>query len=180
MRMALMARNDLEPRTISLAGTALPAWKAFADDVERRLAPGQPFEPIRGFGSKLAEHALRTAAVLTLVENIAAPAISPEAFNRATQLAEYYATEAIRLFGQGLIDPELQRAEQLRNWLLTHSFEHVSLRLLIQRGPNGLRDSKTMKSAVEVLEKHNWLRKVSTKVDVDGHRTSNAWKIVRA
>ncbi|MFC0282540.1 DUF3987 domain-containing protein [Camelimonas abortus] len=177
--LALKARNDLEPRTIPLAAGALPAWNDYANSVERRLGPRQPLEPVKGFGSKLAEHALRIAAVLALVEDIEAAEIPAETFARAMVLAEYYAAEALRLFGQGQADPELDRAERLRQWLLAHPYEHVSLRLLVQRGPNGLRDSKTMNAAIGVLEKHGWLRKVSTKVEVEGHRTAAAWIVVR-
>ena len=114
MPLALKARNDLEPRTIPLAASALPAWNDYADSVERRLGPGQPLEPIKGFGSKLAEQALRIAAVLTLVEDIGAEEIPAKTFARATVLAEHYAAEALRLFGQGQTDPELERAERLR------------------------------------------------------------------
>ncbi len=103
---------------LTFSPKAAGIWRDFADHVEKLLAPGQPFEPIRGFANKLPEHAARVAAVLTLVDNIQAAHVDSEAFERAIMLAQYYAHEALRLFEAGYARPELQRAEALRNWLL--------------------------------------------------------------
>lgn len=177
--LALKTRNVLQPRVIQLDEDAQAAWKQYADSVELRLGEGKPFEAIKGFGSKLSEHALRVSGVLTLIENIHAEKISLHNFERATRLADYYATEALRLLGVGQVDPALQGAERLRKWLMSHACEHVSVRMLIQRGPNSLRDSKNMSAAIDILVKHGWLRPVSGKVEIDGKMTSRAWTVIR-
>lgn len=173
-------QNELEPRVLPFDSDAAQAWRDFADHVERLLAPGQPFEPVRGFANKLPEHAARIAAVLTLVDDLYAHAISRETFERAVVLAEYYAHEALRLFGTGCASPELQRAEALRKWLLTRWDEPlIGLAAIYQKGPTTLRDAKTAKEATKVLVDHGWLIPVIGRATVEGKTVREAWKIVK-
>jgi hypothetical protein len=74
--LAAETRNELAPRPLPLSGDALLLWIAFANHVEKRLAQGGELEPVRGLGNKLAEHAARIAAVLTLIGDLR-PAKSP-------------------------------------------------------------------------------------------------------
>jgi hypothetical protein len=177
--MALDSRNELEPRVLCFAPDAARVWREYADFVERLLAPGQPFESIRGFANKLPEHAARIAAVLTLVDNIGAHRIDKETFERAVRLAEYYTHEALRLFEAGYASPELRRAETLRKWLLTKWKQPlVSVRAVVTFGPNSIRDSAAAKAAIKVLDEHGWLVSAGA-ATVDGKNVREAWKIVR-
>jgi len=173
------SRNELDPRVMRFTPDAANAWREYADYVERLLAPGQPFEPIRGFANKLPEHAARIAAVLMLVDDIGAPHIDRETFERAVCLAEYYTREALRLFEAGYASPELRQAETLRKWLLTKWKEPlVSARAIVTFGPNAIRDSATTKAAIKVLVEHYWLAPVGA-TTVGGKSVREAWKIVR-
>ena len=177
--LALESRNELEPRVLVFSSAAASSWREYADHVERLLAPGQPFEPIRGFANKLPEHAARIAAVLTLVDNIGAQHIDDETFERAVRLAEHYTQEALRLFGAGYASPGLRRAEALRNWLLTKWKEPlVSVRAVVTFGPNSIRDTATAKAAIKILGEHGWLVGAGS-ATVDGKHVKEAWKIVK-
>lgn len=173
------SRNEVTPRRVELDGAAQRDWRAFADHVERQLGAGRPFEPIRGFANKLAEHALRLAAVIALVEDIHITAIGTEHFKRGIQLAEYYAHEALRLFDAGFAKPELQQAETLRKWLLEVWEEPmVSIRIIVRCGPNSIRDKATATAAVKLLTEHGWLIGPAPGV-VEGKSARTCWKIVR-
>ena len=174
------SRNELDPRTLTVDRLAVQAWKAFADRVEGELVSGGRFEPIRGFANKMPEHALRIAAVLALVDNVEASAISLPMFERGVTLTEYYAHEALRLFGSGNVRAELRRAEVLRLWLLSSWPEPaISVRAVVRCGPNSIRDTKSVRAAIEVLEEHGWLKRETGKVTVDGNPVREAWRIVR-
>ena len=177
--LLLDSRNELDPRVLCFAPDAAKAWREYADHVQRLLAPEQPFEAIRGFANKLPEHAARIAAVLMLVDDIDAPHIDRETFERAVRLAEYYTREALRLFEAGYASPELRQAETLRKWLLTKWKEPlVSARAIVTFGPNAIRDSATTKAAIKVLVEHYWLAPVGA-ATVGGKNVSEAWKIVK-
>lgn len=173
------SQNELEPRVLPFNRDAAQAWRDFADHVERLLAPGEPFEPIRGFANKLPEHAARIAAVLTLVDDLHASFISRETFERAIVLAEFYAREALRLFGSGSASPELRRAEALRKWLMIWDEPLISSRAIVRLGPNSIRDTATANAAIEVLVKHGWLNPITGGATVEGKAVRQAWKIVK-
>ena len=71
--------------------------------------------------------------------------------------AEHYATEALRMFQAGQIDPCPVKARKLLDWLKSSWEEQpVSLPDVYQLGPNLIRDAKTSRDAVRVLEDHGW------------------------
>src|SRR6185295_4257432 len=62
--------NELAPRALPLSPEARRLWSAFADHVEKSIAPNGELERVRGLANKLPEHAARLAAVLALVRDI--------------------------------------------------------------------------------------------------------------
>jgi hypothetical protein len=96
--LAVGKPNELEPRRLQLDSSAASVWFDYADAVEVRLAKGGKFEHIPGFANKLPEHAARFAGVLTLIDDPIAPAITASTLRRAIAIAEYFASEALRLF----------------------------------------------------------------------------------
>ena len=76
------------------------AFYSFVDHIELLLKPGETMEQIAGLANKLPEHAARMAAVITLVEDMHATSVKPEAFAAGVTLAQYYAGEALRLLGR--------------------------------------------------------------------------------
>src|SRR4029453_18963198 len=88
-------RNELDPRPLRLQPGAKRLWVAFHDHVERQLGDEQPLASIRGFGSKAAEHALRIAGVLTLINDVAASEKKAEHIQAGIALVQFYLTEAL-------------------------------------------------------------------------------------
>jgi hypothetical protein len=171
--------NELAPRRLELSPEATSGWIAFSDHIEGEMTGG--LEPIRGLANKLPEHAARLAAVLTLVEDIKAGEIPPEHMVAGIELAQYYATEALRLFAAGYIDPDILLAQRTLKFLECEwREEFVSLRVLYTHGPNAIRDRKTAKRIAKILADHGWLDSVTESVIVDGHRTKDAWRVIRS
>jgi Protein of unknown function (DUF3987) len=174
------ARNALQPRHLELDRAAKAVWLAYADHVEKQLAPGGPLEPIRGFANKLPEHAARIAGVLAYIDNPRCVSISRNTLLRAIKIANFFATEARRLFEAGSCSPELRQAEKLLDWLKTTWNEPlIGLRAIYRFGPNSIRDKAAAKAAVAVLEDHGWLQR-HTKPGpvVGGEPVREAWRIV--
>jgi hypothetical protein len=153
------AQNELAPRTIKLSPDARTMWIGFADKIEHQLGPAGALVNISGLANKLPEHAARLATVLALVEDINIEEISATHLAAGIKLADHYASEALRLHEGSLISAELTLAQKLLDWLhLKHPGGLVSLTMMYQFGPNGLRDKQSAKKAAEVLKDHGWLR----------------------
>jgi len=175
--------NELNPRRLTLSPGATTDWKAFADHIEGLIGPGGDMLPIKGLANKLAEHAARISGVLTLVENIDAAEVPPHFMEYGILLAQYYASEALRLFSAGSTDPDLRLAEQLLSWLHNTRSDNnkdiVSLPDIYQLGPHRIRDKKTASKIVDTLEDHGWLTPVEDGAEVNGQRRRDVWRIVR-
>ncbi|MDH1672449.1 DUF3987 domain-containing protein, partial [Stutzerimonas stutzeri] len=108
--------GDLDPPTLTMDAPAKRAWVEAHDEIETALGRGGDFQEIKGTAAKGAEHILRIAGILAIVENttlLAEPHLS-----QATELVRWYLTEALRLTSPVVIDPDLLLSQQLLDWLL--------------------------------------------------------------
>jgi hypothetical protein len=178
--LAFGKRNELAPRELPLDWPARQKWIGFADHVELRLGRGGELAPVRGFGNKLAEHAARLAAVLRLIDDIEAATIGAAHMEAGIVLAEYYAAEALRLSEAVRISAQLLKANNLLDWLQDNWEEdNISLPDIYQRGPNAIRDQKTARALVKILEEHGWLIRIPPGAVVSGQHRREAWQIIR-
>jgi len=171
----------LRPRVLRLRPRARSLWIKFADDVEGELGELGQHGDIRGFANKLAEHAARLAAVVALVEDPTAGEIEAEDLARGIQLAQFYASEARRLFDLEHTDAELVLAQRLLSWIHGTWIEDViALADIYQRAPSRkLRTRKDAMRIVEILEDHNWLERLPPGTEVAGVKKRDSWRIVR-
>jgi hypothetical protein len=176
--LAPKSRNELAPRALPLSADAANIFWKFADHVEEQLGRGGDLKPISGFANKLPEHAARLAAVLTLVEDLDAVEITADATARGVELAQHYASEALRLFQGAKIDRDLSLAAQLLDWLHSRPEPNISLPDIYQNGPNPIRDRKTALRIVKILETHEHLARLPGITIVDGQPRKVAWRIV--
>ena len=174
-------KNELAPRVLPLSEKARRLFINFHDQIERQLAPGGVLDPVRGIACKLPEHATRLAAVLALVDDPDCDRVKELYLASGIELAQHYATEALRLFQAGATDSNLVLAERLLGWLHDGWSEpHVSLPDMYQYGPNAIRDAKTAGRIAAILEEHGWLIPVDGGAVVAGTRRKKAWRIVRS
>lgn len=147
----------LAPPTMRLSDSARRLWIGFHDSVELELAAGGELHTIRAFGAKMAEHAGRLAAVLTVYAEPDAMGVDGTMMACGIALAQHYAAELIRLQGGAAITPELRLAARLLTWWQARPDPRCYLALIYQRGPNAIGDAVKARSAVSTLEGHGWV-----------------------
>src|SRR5262249_39238396 len=60
------------PRRISLAPAAKHLWIQFHNHIQGLMRPEQPLAPVQGLAAKAAEHVVRLAGILTLIDDLLA------------------------------------------------------------------------------------------------------------
>ncbi|GGD61002.1 DUF3987 domain-containing protein [Erythrobacter arachoides] len=168
---------EMDPLQFSTAARAM--FVRFANEIEKELGSGGKLVTAKAFASKLPENAARIAGIFTLLENPGASTIAPETFANAIELAKFYLHEATRLVATGAIDPEVQRAETLRIWLLERPVDVIGLSEVYQLGPTSLRQANTARAAMAILEAHGCVRLINGGAVIDGKKYRDAWEIVR-
>ncbi|MCM2560920.1 YfjI family protein [Lutimaribacter sp. EGI FJ00015] len=172
--------RELQPRILGLAPDARTLLAGFADATEAAQAPGSDLAHITGTASKAAEQAARIAGVLTLWRDLDAHQVQPSDMADAITLAQFYLSEASRLASAATVSAEIDKAENLRRWLL-EGWPHpdVMARDVVQMGPNALRETPKARAALGILEKHGWLVRLDAGTVVRGAARAEAWRIVR-
>jgi hypothetical protein len=95
----------------------------------------------------------------------------------ATELATFYAKEAVRLANAAIVPPEVADAERMRKWLLgSWGGSFISASVAAQRGPFKVTDRA--RKALRKLESFGWLIEANGE-EVDGKPRREAWRIVR-
>lgn len=167
--------NQLKPRFLPLSDEAKTTWTEFHDHVEAQLAPRQSLDPIRAFGSKAAEHLARIAGVLTLYRDLHAKVIKTEDIKAAIALVNYYIAEALRLAEATQDDPDLLLAEKLLSWMQDHG-SPISLVDVYKNGLRAIRDVKTARKILAILENHGWLIPLAPQY-IDGQFRREVWEV---
>jgi hypothetical protein len=171
-------QNELAPRELKLDAEAHQQWIAFHDHVEHDLKEDGPLWAIRGLGNKIPEIVVRLSGVLTLVENATAQEIAADALEQGIALAEHYMAEAMRLFEATQADAELVQAQALARWLMTQ-WDHLVVGLpdIYRLGPNSVRDMRTARRLVGILESHGHLSRIEGGAEVGENFRREAWEI---
>jgi len=167
----------LKPPHLAMTADARERWIAFSDEVDAALKPGLDLHEISGFASKIPEHAARIAAVLSVYDDPAVECLGIDYLERGIELANYYASETLRLFNASSIRAELRQAEILLNWL-QHLWTEpcVTVRVVLRRGPKPIRDKATAERLLSILEAHGWVWP-SDGAAVEGKPARKAWGI---
>lgn len=173
--------GGLQLRCLPLSGEAREMLAHYHDSVERSQALGGDMANLTGTASKSAEQAARLAGVLTLWRDLDAVEVAAADMASAIELARYYLLEAARLAEVANVSADIDRAEQLRGWLLERWPEpEVLVRDVVNRGPNALRDSPKARAALMQLEAHGWLVQLDPGTVVRGSSRKEAWHVIRS
>lgn len=172
--------SGLELRCLPLSAEARELLVRYHDSVERSQRPGGDMASLTGTASKSAEQAARIAGVLTIWRDLEALEVEAADMANAIELARYYLLEASRLAEVANVSAEVDRADQLRLWLLERWPEpEVTVRDVQHGGPNVLRESGKARDALLLLEQHGWLVRLEPGTVVRGSRRKEAWRVVR-
>jgi len=170
--------DALDPPPMQLCAAAKSEWITFYNSCERATAPDGGLAPVRAFAAKLAEHAGRLAAVLTLYYDPDAMEVSLVAMQSGVALATHYAHEMLRLHGGASVSPDLRLAERLLNWWREQPSATLHLASIYQRGPAAMRDAKAARKAVETLQEHGWIERIAPGTIVEGAPRKEAWRLL--
>jgi DNA-binding XRE family transcriptional regulator len=172
--------NELKPRALVLSSGAKNVLVGFFNEIEAQLKPNGALVPIKGLVNKLHEHAARIAAVLALVDDIDVAEVSPDNMADGIVLAQYYATEALRLFEAGRVSPDLQLAIRLCDWVrFSWQDDLIALPDIYQRSLNSIGDKATARRIVGILEDHGYLDRVPGGATLNGVRRKDVWRVVK-
>ena len=170
--------GGLDPKPLRLSHEAASMWRGFHDLIERQLSIGGALAPILAFASKLPEHAARLAAVLTAYRDPDAIEVSADAMMCGTELAQYYAAEALRIGHAAMVPQDLQLAARLRDWWQARDDPRCHLSMIYQLGPGELRDAATARRIADVLEERGWIRRLPAGTVIDGMGRRECWELV--
>jgi Protein of unknown function (DUF3987) len=169
----------LEPPAMRLSENGQSEWISFYDRCEAEVGPNGALSRIRAFGVKLPEHVGRLAAILTVYNDPDAMEVDLPAVKCAIDLGYYYANEMLRLHGAAAVSQQLRSAQRLLTWWQQQPDPSLYLAKIYQYGPSELRDAKSARRAVEVLEEHGWVRKLVPGPILDGAPRKDAWTLIR-
>jgi hypothetical protein len=171
---------ELVPRKLLVSKEGHAVWVRFHDWVQDHLGCEGIFRPISGIAAKAAEHALRLAGTIALINDLDAASISLEHVEAGIILARFYLFEALRLFHTAKTNPELVLAERVLAWLRTRDFPEkrlVSLPYVYQLGPNCVRDKNTALKIMATLADHQWVRPVEGGTEIAGKKRRQVWQL---
>lgn len=172
----------LQPRTIGLSAEAKKMWWAFYNSIERRLGPDGDLSQVKGFVGKLSEQAARLAANIAVFHHgVRLTEIDATMLARGIALAEFYLSEAVRLFGQAAPNGPIEDAQLLSEWLATKWEENlVSVTAIMQRGPARVRQGGDyVRSLIDILVRHDHLsQRLPDGGMVSGKKVRDAWRVI--
>lgn len=187
-------RNELDPPILDMSAEARGLWQRFAQAAEDGCLVGGTWVPIKSAALKMAENVARIAAILTLFEapSIAKPSrvagpdrhlettISGEIMASACAVGMFYLTEALRLTGHAILDPEIRAQNDLADWLI-EKIEPGNLTApsIIQKlAPSHLRtDAGTIRRRIEALVGFGRLEPANRQ-EIDGKAYRETYRVV--
>lgn len=145
--------GDFTQKTMALSVEARTIWVNFFNAVEAGIIPDGIYHSIRAFASKIAENAIRIAAVLEYFSTSSLE-ISCESIQAGINVANYFLMQHQRLFGAQCNYP-VPDAEILFQHLLHRSGGRLDVfwerRYLIHRLPTMLRRHGRGRAALDIL-----------------------------
>lgn len=172
----------LQPRVIELSPDATAMWWAFFNEIEARLGPDGDLAQVKGFVGKLPEQAARLAANISIFHSGARDArIDATAMACGIELAEFYLSEAVRLFGQSAPTAEMEDAQLLSDWLRDKWTENlISVTAISQHGPGKLRKGADyIRGLLDILDRHDHVTGPTPDGGmISGKKVKQAWRVL--
>ncbi|HEU0175229.1 MAG TPA: DUF3987 domain-containing protein [Blastocatellia bacterium] len=171
--------GKLIPRTVSLSADAVGYLLAFAEEIEPQLSEGGALRSIGDWANKLAGATARLAAIVHYADKAfeagSIMEIPAKAVQRAILIARYLIPHAQAACAEMGVDPEIQDARKLLQWIETakSSAESTFTRREAQRqNHNAFQKVTDLKPALTLLEAHGYIRPVDA-----GRRDSQKFEI---
>ena len=154
--LPLDEEGNLRPHELPLSPAAKQIWIEFYNHIESMLADGGAYEDFRDIASKTADNAARIAAIFQAMDNFYSKAVEVDHMRAGAVIAEWYLTEARRLWGEISTSEEISAAAKLDAWLIKQCKEKrvdaVERSLVLTHGPGRLRKKKALDAALDELK----------------------------
>ncbi len=148
--------GEVSPPVLDLDDEAARDWLDFYNEVEGEQSPLGKFANLRPFAGRAGELVRRLAAVFACFEG--QQQIDGECMRRATVLVRHSLAEWARYTDSDAVNPKLQQATVLLEWLQLKQWETFDSRKLQREGPSLARKSaKQRDSLLAILVDHNQL-----------------------
>jgi putative DNA primase/helicase len=150
---AIDENGTLTTQMLTLSPDAKTAWIEFHNAVESQLSEDGDLAAIRDVASKIADNAVRIAALFHAVQGHIGQ-ISFDDFDRASVIASWHLHEALRFFGMASADDSDHAVQRLDAWLITNSMSGAggfTTTYLMQKGPRTTRSKTKLIEALECL-----------------------------
>lgn len=180
--ITLDGTSVLQPRKLTMAPEAQEMWWAFYNSIEVRLGPDGDLQQVKGFVGKLPEQAARIATNIAVFEQgVRIQHLGAADLAKGIALAEYYLSEACRLFGQAGPSQEIADAQALSDWLQQRWRENlIGVTAITQNAPARIRKGGDyVKGLLEILARHDHVIALSDGGMVAGKKVRQAWRVVR-
>ncbi|VVQ18732.1 hypothetical protein PS938_04612 [Pseudomonas fluorescens] len=148
--------GEIKPPVLTLDADADREWLAFYNEIESEQGVLGSYAGLRPFAGRAGELARRLAAVLAHFEGL--DWIDGECMRRACGLVRYSLVEWLRYTDKEGIDPRLQQAQQLLDWLRKKGWVEFHRDKLGKAGPTVVRSAKRRDELLAVLVEYRWLR----------------------
>jgi hypothetical protein len=169
-------QNELKPRRLGLTEAAKKEWINYHNSIDLDLGQGKRLDQIRRFANKAAEHVLRLAGVLAMIERPETDQIEVQNIHKGIALVEYYLTETMRIQGYLSINPDLILAQKLLHWCWDKDREAFPLQEIYQYGPTEIRQASKARYIMKILESHGWAKPISG-MEIAGRPYKEGWFI---
>lgn len=139
---------------LTLSPAAKTAWVEFHNAVESELVEDGDLTPIRDVASKIADNAVRIAALFHVSEGRRGP-ISFDDFDKASVIAQWHLHEALRFLGMVSVGESNQDLQRLDEWLIANSTSTggtFTTTHLMQHGPKATRKKSKLNEALVQLQ----------------------------
>lgn len=169
-------QNELYPRLLHLSHSAKMEWMRYHNGIDKDLVPGGRLEQIRRFSNKAAEHVLRLAGNLAMIDRVETELIEVEEICRGITLMEYYLKEAMRIQGHLSIHPDILLAQKLLQWCWSKDKPLFSLKEIYQYGPTQIRQAAKARVLMGTLVNHGWAIPAPG-AEIGGKMYREAWSV---
>lgn len=162
--------GELRPVMMELSPEAKAMWVEFHDAIEEELSDGGELRQVRDVASKIADNAVRIAALFQAFERGIAGHIEADYFDRASSIAAWYLSESRRFLSEFALPDDLAASMRLDAWLIercrSKNTLEVSRRDARQFGP--IRDGEMFDSAIKDMTDLDRIRiiKIGKKVSI--------------
>jgi len=138
-------RDELDPALMQLSPQAKKIWIDFYNSVESQLKPSGEYSDVRDAASKIADNAVRLAALFSYFETqTPSTPVSKAHMESAIAITAWYLMESQRFFADIAITPDERAVMGLNDWLInyckTNGTNRTTRRHIQQYGPPSARD----------------------------------------